>query len=90
LQQKWGLKPEGYLDGRENTLNSRHSMGIVRPIVAKIPVIGRMAVVQKAGRKVIGPQSILPGHQTVSHVRSMHLVHCALPDRCRARRLHAG
>jgi glycosyltransferase involved in cell wall biosynthesis len=55
FQAKWGLRDDGYLESRERQLGMRHNLGVVRPIVAKIPVVGRMSVVQRAGRRLLLP-----------------------------------
>jgi len=55
FERKWGLKPESFSQGRRMGLSSRHNMGIVRPMIAKIPYVGRNELVQKLGGRVMRP-----------------------------------
>jgi hypothetical protein len=55
FERKWGLKPESFSEGRRMGLSSRHNMGIVRPMIAKIPYVGRNELVQKLGGRVLRP-----------------------------------
>lgn len=55
FEAKWGLKPDSHAAGRAMGLSARHNMGIVRPMVAKIPLVGRNELVQKVGGRVLRP-----------------------------------
>lgn len=55
FERKWGLKVGSHESARSMALGSRHNMGIVRPWVAKIPLVGRHGLVQKVGGRVLKP-----------------------------------
>jgi glycosyltransferase involved in cell wall biosynthesis len=55
FQAKWGVKDEGYLEKRDHMLSWRHEAGIVRPLLYKIPLVGRMTTTQKISRRTLSP-----------------------------------
>ena len=55
FEAKWGLKPDSHAANRAMGLSARHDMGIVGPMVARIPWVGRNELVQKVGGRVLRP-----------------------------------
>lgn len=55
FEAKWGLRPASHAESRNMSISGRHNAGIVRPWVAKIPLVGRNELVQKLGGRVLRP-----------------------------------
>ncbi len=55
MQEKWGLKPDGFMRIREGFYGWRHLEGIVAPELKRVPLIGRNKLWIKVGKKLFYP-----------------------------------
>jgi GT2 family glycosyltransferase len=55
FQKKWGLASEGYLQDRRALYGWRHYEGIIKPVMRKVPVIGKRRGFQQLGGRLFGP-----------------------------------
>jgi len=55
FQRKWSLFDDPYFKKRRKKLSWRHREGIARPIVRRLPIIGKYKICQKLGMIIIIP-----------------------------------
>ena len=55
FKSKWGLEGDPYFDERAGVLDWRYRDGIAKPLIRKLPLIGRRHRVQKLGQDLLMP-----------------------------------
>lgn len=53
FMRKWGLTHDPYFKGRDKMLSWRHNIGVAKPVVRSLPVVGRNKVVERYGAGVL-------------------------------------
>lgn len=55
FKRKWGLASQDYFAQRRRAYGWRHYEGIIKPVMRKVPVVGRHRAFQRLGGVVAGP-----------------------------------
>jgi GT2 family glycosyltransferase len=55
MRRKWGLASEDYFQDRESRYGWRHYEGIIKPVMRKVPVVGKRRRFQQLGGRVLAP-----------------------------------
>lgn len=55
FRKKWGLASEAYFADRQGRYGWRHYEGIIKPVMRKVPVVGKRRRFQQLGGRLLGP-----------------------------------
>jgi GT2 family glycosyltransferase len=55
LKEKWGLRPDGFVQRRRAYFGWRHFEGILKPQLRATPLLGRMPLWTKVGKRAFSP-----------------------------------